>query len=49
MDNIPHLITPEDNMVMSAMPNKEEVEIVVKNMSGDSACGLDGFSGLFYQ
>lgn len=49
MDNIPHLITLEDNMVISVMPNKEKVETVVKNMSADSACGLDGFSGLFYQ
>lgn len=31
------------------MPNKEEVQKVVFELNGDSACGPDGFLGMFFQ
>ncbi|XP_060181187.1 uncharacterized protein LOC132610801 [Lycium barbarum] len=49
LDVIAPKVTQEQNSFLSAMPTLEEVKNVIFALSGDSACGPDGFSGLFYQ
>lgn len=49
LTHIPKLITDEDNEEMIKLPNLDEVKRVVFELNGDSACGPDGFSGLFFQ
>ncbi|XP_060170611.1 uncharacterized protein LOC132601548 [Lycium barbarum] len=49
LDVISPKVTQEQNSLLSAMPTLEEVKKVVFALSGDSACGPDGFSGIFYQ
>lgn len=49
MRHIPRTLTEENNAALDIMPSKEEAKNVVFNLSGDSASGLDGFTGLFYQ
>ncbi|XP_060183224.1 uncharacterized protein LOC132613196 [Lycium barbarum] len=47
--HIQELIKEEDNILLAAQPTMEEVKRVVFELNGDSACGPDGFSGIFYQ
>lgn len=49
MDLIPSLITEGENKIMIRLPKKDEVKEAVFQLSGDSAAGLDEFSGLFFQ
>lgn len=49
IDVIPSLFNEADNHFMTAIPSLEELKETVFDMSGDSAPGLDGFSGSFYQ
>lgn len=49
IDVIPALVNEADNHFMTAIPSLEELKETVFEMSGDSAPGLDGFSGSFYQ
>ncbi|VFQ69265.1 unnamed protein product [Cuscuta campestris] len=46
---IPKVITKEDNMMLSAIPNINEVKKVVWERNGDSASGPDGFNGNFFK
>ncbi|XP_060177905.1 uncharacterized protein LOC132607846 [Lycium barbarum] len=39
----------EDNILLAEQPTMEEVQKAVFELNGDSACGPDGFSGIFYQ
>ncbi|KAK9906168.1 hypothetical protein M0R45_002827 [Rubus argutus] len=45
---IPHLVTQDENLMLSALPSLDEITATVKAMDGFSAPGLDGFSGSFY-
>lgn len=49
MENIPRLISQEDNATMIMDPTEEEVTNAVHNTNGDNVSGPNGFSGLFYQ
>ncbi|XP_060210656.1 uncharacterized protein LOC132637608 [Lycium barbarum] len=49
LTNIPKLIIEEDNILLAEQPTMEEVQKVVFELNGDSSCGPDGFSGIFYQ
>ncbi|XP_060210626.1 uncharacterized protein LOC132637573 [Lycium barbarum] len=49
LNNIQELIREEDNILLAEQPTMEEVQKVVFELNGDSACGPDGFSGIFYQ
>ncbi|XP_059284862.1 uncharacterized protein LOC132038160 [Lycium ferocissimum] len=46
---IPSLINHEQNMQLCSYPTKEEVKEAVFALSGDSASGPDGFTGVSYQ
>ncbi|XP_060190628.1 uncharacterized protein LOC132619879 [Lycium barbarum] len=49
LDVIAPKVTQEQNSLLSAMPTLEEVKNYVFPILGDSACGPDGFSSIFYQ
>ncbi|XP_019183220.1 PREDICTED: uncharacterized protein LOC109178127 [Ipomoea nil] len=49
LDCVPRLVTEEDNEVLTAVPEVEEVKAVVMQMNSTSAAGPDGFSGAFYK
>ncbi|WMV28797.1 hypothetical protein MTR67_022182 [Solanum verrucosum] len=49
LHHIPKMITNEQNEKMTRLPSAEEVKYVVFELNGDSAGGLDGFSGEFFQ
>ncbi|XP_060177940.1 uncharacterized protein LOC132607880 [Lycium barbarum] len=49
LNHIPELITEEDNRLLAEQPTMEEVQKAVFQLNGDSTCGPDGFSGIFYQ
>ncbi|XP_059290814.1 uncharacterized protein LOC132044342 [Lycium ferocissimum] len=49
LDFIPERINEEQNHLLCAMPIIEEVKNDVFQLSGDSACGPDGFSSVFYK
>ncbi|XP_019155176.1 PREDICTED: uncharacterized protein LOC109152048 [Ipomoea nil] len=49
LDCVPCLVTEEDNELLTAMPEVEEVKAVVMQMNSTSAAGPDGFSGAFYK
>ncbi|VFQ94479.1 unnamed protein product [Cuscuta campestris] len=46
---IPNVISMEDNIMLSAIPNMNEVKNVVWELNGDSASGPDGFNGNFFK
>lgn len=46
---IPKLIDYTKNKVITGLPSNDEVTGVILDLNGDSACGPDGFSGLFFQ
>ncbi|XP_075101861.1 uncharacterized protein LOC142177287 [Nicotiana tabacum] len=49
LNNIPSMVTMEQNLELSRLPTIKEVRAIVFELSGESASGLDGFTGLFYQ
>ncbi|XP_059315388.1 uncharacterized protein LOC132065996 [Lycium ferocissimum] len=49
LNRIPELIRDEDNMLLAEQPTMEKVQKAVFELNGDSTCGPDGFSGIFYQ
>lgn len=48
LSHIPEMISEEDNSVLSALPDIEEVKTAVFRLNGDSTSGPDGLSGRFY-
>jgi len=46
---IPTIITPNQNEILQAIPNIDELRKVVFAMNPYSAAGPDGFGGKFYQ
>lgn len=49
LNNIPKLLTDEDNIEMERWPEEGEIREVVFELNKDSASGPDGFSREFYQ
>ncbi|XP_060190553.1 uncharacterized protein LOC132619771 [Lycium barbarum] len=49
LQHIPCLLDQESNEMLCKVPSNEEVKAAMFNLSGSSASGPDGFSGLFYQ
>lgn len=47
LENIPHLITMEENEVLIALPTRKEVKEVVFELNGDSSSRIDGFLDIF--
>nr|XP_027103170.1 uncharacterized protein LOC113724469 [Coffea arabica] len=45
---IPHMVSQEENTKLESVPTIEEVYRVIKSMDGDSAAGLDGFTGKIF-
>ncbi|KAJ4710362.1 RNA-directed DNA polymerase (Reverse transcriptase) [Melia azedarach] len=48
-DIIPKLVTDEDNLALTAIPDSSEIKEAVFSLDSDSAPGPDGFSGCFYK
>ncbi|MCD9640779.1 Long chain acyl-CoA synthetase 8 [Datura stramonium] len=44
MDNIPHCISREDNIMLTKVPKEEDIKDAIFSMSSDSAAGPDGFN-----
>ncbi|XP_075101885.1 uncharacterized protein LOC142177309 [Nicotiana tabacum] len=49
LNNVPSMVTMDHNLELSRLPTIEEVRSAVFELSGESASGPDGFTGLFYQ
>ncbi|XP_019237891.1 PREDICTED: uncharacterized protein LOC109218029 [Nicotiana attenuata] len=49
LNNVPSIVIMEQNLELSRLLTIEEVRIAVFELSGESASGIDGFTGLFYQ
>ncbi|XP_070048168.1 uncharacterized protein [Nicotiana tomentosiformis] len=49
LNNVPSMVTMDHNLKLSRLPTIEEVRATVFELSGESASGPNGFSGLFYQ
>lgn len=49
LNNVPAIVTLEQNLELCKYPIIGEVKDAVFALSGDSASGPDGFTGLFYQ
>ncbi|KAG5611855.1 hypothetical protein H5410_023136 [Solanum commersonii] len=46
---IPECITDEDNLMLSTMPNEDEIKTTIFYMNPTSFAGPDSFNGMFYQ
>ncbi|XP_060202298.1 uncharacterized protein LOC132630740 [Lycium barbarum] len=49
LEHVQEAITQDQNDLLCSMPSLEEVHKAVFELAGDSACGPDGLSGIFYQ
>ncbi|XP_070034275.1 uncharacterized protein [Nicotiana tomentosiformis] len=49
LNNVPSMVTTDYNLELCRYPTLEEVKKAVFALSGDSASGVDGFTGLFHQ
>nr|XP_009783630.1 PREDICTED: uncharacterized protein LOC104232192 [Nicotiana sylvestris] len=49
LDCIPRIITDDDNTLLTAMPNMEEIRYAVFDMGANSAASPDGFNDTFFQ
>ncbi|XP_059302336.1 uncharacterized protein LOC132054310 [Lycium ferocissimum] len=49
LKHIPTLVTEDQNHTMEMLPTEEEVKEAAFAVNGESACGPDGFTGLFFQ
>lgn len=46
---IPHLVTDEDNVMLTTVPSAEEIKHATFDLSDEAAPGPDGYPGCFYQ
>ncbi|XP_060190547.1 uncharacterized protein LOC132619760 [Lycium barbarum] len=46
-NHVPELVGVDDNLLLQQIPTMDEVKKAVFELSGDSACGSDGFSSIF--
>ncbi|XP_070032252.1 uncharacterized protein [Nicotiana tomentosiformis] len=49
LENLPTIVTLAQNLELCRFSTLEEVRVAIFKLSGDSASGSDGFTGLFYQ
>ncbi|XP_060179789.1 uncharacterized protein LOC132609695 [Lycium barbarum] len=49
LNHIPHLITEENNNMLTKIPKEEEIKDAIFNLSSESTAGPDGFNGTFFQ
>ncbi|XP_070054663.1 uncharacterized protein [Nicotiana tomentosiformis] len=49
LNNVPSMVTMDQNLELSRLPTIEEVRASVFELSGESTSGPDGFTSLFYQ
>ncbi|XP_059306374.1 uncharacterized protein LOC132057787 [Lycium ferocissimum] len=49
LEHVEEAVTQDPNDLLCSMPSLEEVHKAVFELAGDSACGPDGLSGIFYQ
>lgn len=49
IDHIPTMIDYDQNKHLMAQPMTKEVKKAVDGLNGESASGLDGFTGCFFQ
>ncbi|XP_060178061.1 uncharacterized protein LOC132607994 [Lycium barbarum] len=49
LKHVPSMISKEQNEELVANPTKDEVKQAVFGLNSESACGPDGFTGLFFQ
>ncbi|XP_026383534.1 uncharacterized protein LOC113279031 [Papaver somniferum] len=49
LEVIPNVVTEEDEQMLDAIPDVEEIKSTIFSMDPDSSPGLDGFSGCFYR
>lgn len=49
LHHITESVTEEENRIMNKLPTLEEVKQTMMKLNGESACGPDGFTGVFYQ
>lgn len=47
-DNIPFLVSQQDNDLLTAMPSAEHIKEVVFDMNDEASPGPDAFSGCFF-
>lgn len=47
--NIPCLVSEEDNSILTKVPTLEEVHLAIFSLNGQGAPGPDGFGGCFFQ
>lgn len=45
---IPHLVTHDDNDILTSVPDMVEIKATMFGMDSSSALGLDGFTGDFF-
>lgn len=43
------MVAEDDNVLLSRLPDSDEVKRAILNLNGDSALGPNGFTGRFYQ
>lgn len=48
IDHVPCMVDMEQNQDLLKQPTKEEVKVAVFGFNGESAGGLDGFTGCFF-
>ncbi|XP_075095163.1 uncharacterized protein LOC142173465 [Nicotiana tabacum] len=49
LNNVPSMVTMDQNLELRRFPTIEEVRTTIFELSGESASGPDGLTGLFYQ
>lgn len=49
IENIPNILTREDNERLTCPPSIEEIHDTIKDLNGTSAAGPDGYNGTFYR
>ncbi|XP_075100762.1 uncharacterized protein LOC142176621 [Nicotiana tabacum] len=49
LNNVPTMVTREQNLELCRLPTMEKIKAVVFALSSESASGPDGYSGLFFQ
>ncbi|XP_026447002.1 uncharacterized protein LOC113347531 [Papaver somniferum] len=49
LDVIPKIINEDDQQILDAIPEEEEIKVVVFEMDPESAPGPDGFYGIFFR
>ncbi|XP_042481160.1 uncharacterized protein LOC122061743 [Macadamia integrifolia] len=49
LDQIPTLISNEDNAFLDAVPSREEIKMAIWDLDADSSPGPDGFPGQFFR